>query len=188
MKLFNFSIVFLIFIFLSIVDYSMAREISFQKFNTFVFNEKQGNMTSIMNYNALQPALNTGIKNSADSIELEPEDLGWNWHKITGYATLASGIATMITAFQGKDRAHCGLAYTTAALAVTSTCTGFYRYSGKLGLSADKFQDTSHAVGSMFATVGFITTSILPGEGKPHGRVGIASGMVFMLSIGVLYF
>jgi hypothetical protein len=121
-------------------------------------------------------------------VELEPEGLGWNWHKISGFATLAAGAVTIVTGFQDKSKTHNVLAYTTTALAITSICTGFYRYGDKIGFSADKTKDTIHAAGCMLATIGFVATSVIPANSKAHCRIGASSGTIFLISIGTLYF
>ena len=124
-----------------------------------------------------------------ESVELEPEGLKWNFHKITGYATLATGVSAIISGFTGgEERPHCGLAVTSTALAVTSVCNGIYMYRKKIDTSDGKKKNKIHAIGSFMSTIGFLSVSLFPPERKVHGPISTISGAAFIISTGILYF
>jgi hypothetical protein len=64
-----------------------------------------------------------------------------------------------------------------------------------MGFSSEKARNTAHAYGTTIAGVGFVTAYVLAiweesndqDEGI-HGKVGAFSGVLFMVSIGILHF
>lgn len=107
-----------------------------------------------------------------------------NWHKVFGWSTVISGAATLTAIGMGNGGAHCGLAYLSSSLAAATCVTGYYSYSDVLGNDA---QYTVHATLGTLATIGFATALALA-DGGAHAATGAASGVVFIITIGTVYF
>ncbi len=107
-----------------------------------------------------------------------------NMHKILGWSTLASALATFAAIGLGGKDLHCGLAYTSTALAVATCTTGYYSYSDVLG---NDTLYTTHALLGTLATAGF-GAALAMADGGPHAVVGASSGVVFVFTIGMVYF
>lgn len=105
-------------------------------------------------------------------------------HKMLGYATLGSAAATFAALGFGSKGLHCGLAYTSTVLAAATCATGYYSYSDVLG---NDTKYTAHAVLGTLATVGFGAALALA-DGGQHAAVGGTSGVVFVITVGILYF
>lgn len=143
----------------------------------------------IQKHNSLFVTTGNNRQYETESIGLESEGLKWNFHKITGYAALATGVGAIASGYLGgKKKPHCGLAVTSTALAVTSICNGIYMYRKNINTSDGKIKNRIHVIGSVMSTIGFITVSLLPPEGKMHGPISIISGATFIFSTGILYF
>ena len=105
-------------------------------------------------------------------------------HKMLGYATLGSAAATFAALGLGSKGLHCGLAYTSTVLAAATCATGYYSYSDVLG---NDTKYTAHAVLGTLATAGFGAALALA-DGGQHAAVGSASGVAFVITVGILYF
>ncbi len=110
---------------------------------------------------------------------------GWNWHKTLGLGTLITAASTVISGFTGHENAHCHLAALSTGLAAVTCVNGFYTYGNVFAYGDTGY--TVHAVAGMLATLGFGASCALA-DGAPHGEIGAASGMLFLLTVGVLHF
>jgi hypothetical protein len=179
-----------IVLFFTVSDNLFGNDKCAKVYNSFFPLRKEAvrsDVNSIFRYNTLFLYLDRNWQYESESVELEPEGINWNFHKISGYATLMTGVGAVITGFQGKDKPHCILSFTSLALAVTSVCNGIYKYGKNIESSEDKVQNMIHVIGSISSTLGFLTVSFIP-EGKIHGHIGTASGVTMILSTGILYF
>ena len=131
------------------------------------------------------------LSDNAEAPAEEPVQTGsWNWHKIFGWSTVVSALATVITGFFTPNFVHWGLAGLTSALGLVTCINGYYTYHSVLGFSDGSPQYTMHAIMGTIATAGFIATLALAddeGEGS-HAAVGSVSGAIFTITIGIAYF
>ena len=107
-----------------------------------------------------------------------------NMHKTLGWATLGTAAATFAAIGLGQKGLHCGLAYTSTVLGAATCATGYYSYSDVLGNDGIY---TAHAVLGTLATAGF-GAALAFADGGQHAAVGGASGVVFVITVGILYF
>mgnify|MGYP000655915715 CR=1 FL=1 len=110
---------------------------------------------------------------------------GWNWHRALGMGTIITALATVASGFTGPEGPHCGLAAISTAMAGATCVNGFWTYGNVFAAGDTRL--TIHAVSGILSTVGFGTATALA-DGAPHGQVGIASGALFLVTVGVVYF
>ena len=115
-----------------------------------------------------------------------------NWHKILGWTTMGMMLVTISSGFVIPEKGHCVLSGVTTGLAVATCVNGLYEYGGLISITDGDWRYNTHAIMGLLATAGFITTLALVDErdnaGKKHARVGMASGLAFTLTLGVIYF
>jgi hypothetical protein len=107
-----------------------------------------------------------------------------NMHKLLGWTTLATAAATFAALGSEQEDLHCGLAHASTILAAGTCATGYYSYNDILGKDATY---TVHAVLGTLATAGFAAT-VAHADGNKHAAVGSASGVMFVITVGILYF
>jgi hypothetical protein len=110
-----------------------------------------------------------------------------NWHKIMGWSTLGMMAVTIGSGFIISEDGHCALAGVTTGLAVATCADGIYEYGGLISFTDGDWRYNTHAILGILATSGFITTLALA-DGDAHVATGIASGAVFTIALGVIYF
>ncbi len=128
-------------------------------------------------------SMNSGARQSGDALGASPSAGGWSWHRIFGYSTVATAIATVVTGFVAPGDAHCGLAIASSALGALSCINGVYSY----GFPTGSGQYTAHAVMGMLSTAGF-ASSIFLADRKAHAVAGSIAGVIFTVTVGVVYF
>ena len=115
-----------------------------------------------------------------------------NWHKILGWTTMGMMIVTISSGFAIPEKGHCALSGVTTGLAVATCVNGLYEYGGLISITDGDWRYNTHAIMGLLATSGFITSIALVDKkdnaGKKHSRVGMASGLAFTISLGVIYF
>ena len=115
------------------------------------------------------------------------QDYEINWHKMLGWSTLGMMTVTIASGFIIPGDIHCGLAGFTTGLAVATCADGIYQYGGLISFTDGDWRYNMHAICGTLATAGFITTLTLA-DGKGHIVSGIASGTVFTIALGIIYF
>lgn len=107
------------------------------------------------------------------------------WHKILGYGTIVSAVAAVATGFAGPEGPHCGLAALATGLAAATCVNGFWTY-GNIFTAGD-VRLGIHAMSGVLSTIGFGAATALADD-TPHDGIGAASGALFMVTVGVVYF
>lgn len=110
----------------------------------------------------------------------------WNWHKIFGWSAIASAATTVVTGFAVPTKIHCGLAGLSTGLAALTCINGYYNYHDIIGFHGD-IRYTTHAIMGTFATIGF-AASLALADGFSHAVIGGSSGIMFMITVGIVYF
>jgi hypothetical protein len=113
-----------------------------------------------------------------------------DWHKILGWSTVGMAAVTLGSGAVISHNGHCQLAGVTTGLAAATCITGYYKYGSLISFTDGDWKFNTHAIIGTLATIGFITTIALAGEDgrEAHVAVGATSGVVFALTIGVIYF
>jgi hypothetical protein len=132
-------------------------------------------------YNISLPALNDAKEPLASAAPSE----GWNWHKALGPGTIVTALGALASGYAGLDGPHCGLAALPTGLTAATCVNGFWSYGNIF--SAGDTRLGIHAVSGILSTVCFGAATALA-EGAPHGKIGSASGVLFMVTAGVVYF
>lgn len=146
-------------------------------FNTGEYSGDYSLYADSTTYVAQLNADEKGTSNTENSSDI-------NVHKILGWSTIVSTVATVTAIGLGKEDIHCGLAYTSTALALATCTTGYYSYSDVFG-SDPRY--TTHALLGTLATAGFGTALALADSG-PHVVAGASSGIVFAITVGIVSF
>ncbi len=137
----------------------------------------------VLHYNVSLLALADGYEKETAVSDIHGNKL--HWHKILGYGTMVTAIATVVTGFTGPEGPHCGMAALSTGLAAATCVNGFWTY-GNIFTAGDT-QVNVHAMSGMLSTIGFGAATILADD-APHGEIGAASGMLFMVTLAVVYF
>ena len=144
---------------------------------------EDGDGWQLLQYNVSLLALTEGHEKATAVSDIHGNKL--HWHKILGYGTIVAAIATVATGFTGPEGPHCGMAALSTGLAAATCVNGFWTY-GNIFTTGDTRLNV-HAMSGMLSTIGFGAATILADD-APHGEIGAASGMLFMVTLGVVYF
>jgi len=113
-----------------------------------------------------------------------------DWHKILGWSTVGMAAVTLGSGAVISHNGHCQLAGVTTGLAAATCITGYYKYGSLISFTNGDWKFNTHAIIGTLATIGFMTTIALAGENgnEAHVAVGATSGVIFALTLGVIYF
>lgn len=112
-----------------------------------------------------------------------PPSGGFGLHGLLGWSTAATAITTVVMGFVHPGDVHCGLAIASTSLAALSCASGIYSY----GFPTGDAKFTAHAVMGMLSTAGF-AISIFLADRKSHAVLGGIAGVMFTVTVGMVYF
>ncbi len=139
----------------------------------------------VWRYNVSLLALADSKEKEKETAVSDPPRRTRDWHKILGYGTIISAVATVATGFAGPEGPHCGLAALATGLAAATCVNGFWTY-GNIFTAGD-VRLGIHAMSGVLSTIGFGAATALADD-TPHGGIGAASGALFMVTVSVVYF
>jgi hypothetical protein len=113
-------------------------------------------------------------------------------HWLLGVATLASGVATGLTAGEADDDGggslHHTLGYTTAGIAAATLLTGLWAHWGDVGVADGASPQNIHALlgitgGLLMVATPFVADMGGGEEGGGHAALGVTGGLLMGISV-----